>query len=250
MDVWKLILIQIAAFAGLILVLRFLFYRQLNAALRRLQALHEQALEKESQLEEELKRAKEERAVEVERGREEAQVFLETAAEDAEILKSNAQERATLESRQTLARGQQELERLRTKMKSEIEDEAVRFSIEIIRHTFTQDGRQALQHQMIEELIQEIEGLKKEQFSIKTTTVSVVSSLPLSDSERMKLRKILGQKLDRSVSLEESVDPKLITGLKLQMGALVIDGSLQNKLKHAIPLLSERDKPKTREKGD
>src|SRR5437762_1321314 len=63
--VWQLVLIQGVTFVALVVGLRWLFSRQLKVALKRLQALQEEAMVKEAELKEELQRAKEEREEEI-----------------------------------------------------------------------------------------------------------------------------------------------------------------------------------------
>ena len=54
----QLLIIQVLAFAGIIFVLRFLLYRHMNSAVKRLKELQAENQQKETQLRAELDRAK------------------------------------------------------------------------------------------------------------------------------------------------------------------------------------------------
>jgi len=239
MPVWQLVVIQVATFAALLLALRALFSRNLNRALKRLQTLHEETMVKEAQLKEELQRAQQERAAEVERGRQEAAAVLDAAKREAQAVRANAETQAKQESQRIVARGREELERLRAHLASEIENDALHLSTEMIRYTFTEDGKAEFHRHLIDGLITEISRLEKDRFSVHAEMASVTSSFPLTDHEKQRLRRVLSEKLGGDVGLTEHLDPELITGLVVQIGGLVIDGSLKNKLRKAIPFLRD-----------
>lgn len=246
---WQLILLQVVTFAALIAVLRMLFARQLTSALRRLQALQEEALTKETQLKEELERAKLERAIEVEQGKEEARLLVEAAKREAEALRANTEELAKQDAQKLLERGQEELIKSRLELLNNIEIDAVRLSTELLKYTFTRQVKEEFQHHLTLELIEEISRLAPSQFSVKAETVTVTSSFPLTADERTRLSRALSEQLGGPVTLKEQADPELITGLVVQIGALVIDGSLKNKLRKVLPLLkNERTKEPKNEK--
>lgn len=239
MPVWQLILIQVLTFAALLLALRALFYRNLHAALKRLQTLHEETMVKEAQLKEELQRAQQERAAEVERGRQDAKAILEGAKREAQALRANAGTQARQESQTIVTRGKEELARLRASMRAELETDALRLSTEMIRYTFTQEGKEEFHRHLIAGLITEISQLDKGRFSVNAEMASVTSSVPLTDHEKQRLRRVLSEKLGTEVGLTERLDPELITGLVIQIGGLVIDGSLKNKLRKALPFVRD-----------
>jgi F0F1-type ATP synthase membrane subunit b/b' len=250
MNLWQLVLIQAGMFVGLFVVLRALFYRHLNAALRRLQDLQEQALAKEAQLKDELRRAQEERTTEVEKGAQEARRLIEAAKHEAETLRLNAEEQAKHASQTILTRTQEELERRRANLVSEIETEALHFSTEMIRYTLTQDGKGTFQRHLIDELIDDLERVEHDRFMVAAESVTVTSSLPLTDQERRRLRQVLSTKVGTEVALVERLDPELISGLVIRVGALVIDGSLRNKLRKAIPLVRKSPSSEARDHGE
>ena len=234
---WQLVLLQITTVAGLIFALRMLFARQLNAALRRLQTLQEETLVKEAQLKEELERAKQERAAEAEKGREEARRLVEAAKQEAQVLRATTEEQSKQEAQKIFARGQEELAKSRAELLGEIDAHAVRLSTEVLRYTFSQQAKEDFQHHLTAELIEDVSRLSQQQFSVKAETVSVTSSFPLTAQERHRLGQTLSEKLGGPVTLNERIDPELIIGLVIQIGALIIDGSLKNKLRKVLPLL-------------
>ena len=108
-------------------------------------------------------------------------------------------------------------------------------SVQMIQHTFSSQGKEALHRQFIEEIISEIEELDKSKFTVKAKDVVVKTSYPLNDKEREEIKKVLSKKLGIIVEVEESVDEELIVGLLIQIESLIIDGSLKNRLKRIIP---------------
>jgi F-type H+-transporting ATPase subunit delta len=248
MPAWQLVLLQVLTFLGLLVALRLLFSRQLNAALRRLQALQEEALVKEAQLKEELQRAQHERAAEVEQGKEDARRLVEVAQQEAETLLSHAQGQAKQEGQKIVAHGQEEVDKIRAHLASEIEADAIALSTAMVRYLLTDHAKVDFQHHVLQELIQEIGGLERGRFAIHTKTAVVTSSVPLTADEQQGLRRALAEKLGAAVTLEERLDPELITGLVIQLGSLVIDGSLRNRLQKAIPFLrNPQNRPPSRD---
>jgi F-type H+-transporting ATPase subunit delta len=61
-------------------------------------------------------------------------------------------------------------------------------------------------------------------------TAEVTSAAPLSDAQRQNLAETLRQKIGKTVTLNEHVDPSLIGGLVVKVGSRMIDSSLKTKL--------------------
>lgn len=233
----QLLVIQILTFAGLIFLLRFLFSRHLKVALDRLNTLHEENLSKEEELNEELKRAKEESQAEVERGKHEAELIVEEAKNEARRTRLSLEDEAKLEAAKIVNAGRVEAEKLKVTMAKDIQAQSVDLASRMIAELLTDIDKVALQYQFATEIIKEISNLSKEQFNVKSKLVKVTSSYPLLDRQRDELRKILGEKLGEGLEIKEEIDIKLIGGLILNIGGMVIDGTLKNKLQRIIPHL-------------
>jgi F-type H+-transporting ATPase subunit delta len=61
-------------------------------------------------------------------------------------------------------------------------------------------------------------------------SADVTSAAPLSDTQRKSLADTLKQKIGKTVTLTEHVDPSLIGGLQVKVGSQMIDSSLKTKL--------------------
>ncbi|MBD3669585.1 MAG: F0F1 ATP synthase subunit delta [Gammaproteobacteria bacterium] len=72
------------------------------------------------------------------------------------------------------------------------------------------------------------EGLKEEEQS--SVVAEVISAYPLSDEQKSSIAAALKKRLDREVSIVDSVDENLIGGVVIRAGDLVIDGSAANRL--------------------
>jgi F-type H+-transporting ATPase subunit b len=232
----QLLIIQIITFIALIFVLRFLSMRHLTVALNRLNALYDENLRRETQLTEELKRAQEEKEAEIRKGKEEAGALIEEAKKEAIKLRLKLEEEAKANVEKIIAQAKEETERLKEKLKQEIQNQSLDLAMKMIEQTFTEKDKEDLQHQFITEIIDEIAKLSQDEFTVSADKVKVVSSYPLEGGQREKLKRVLEERLGFSPILEETVNKELISGLTLEIGGLVIDGSLRNRLRRAHSL--------------
>ena len=233
----QLIIIQIVTFIGLIIILRLLFYGQVNSALARLKKLYEDNLMKEEELTRQLEEAKLEKEKAITAAREEASRIVKEARERSEKIALDVESRSKTEVVAMLEHAKAETEKLKDEMLIKSREKAIELSQEMLKLTFTGQGRAALQHQLLSELIDEIKDIDKAKFTIRTGDVKAYSAQPLGADERTRLTHILKEKLGISVKIEESVDKEIIAGLIIKIGALTIDGSLRNRLHKTIPYL-------------
>jgi F-type H+-transporting ATPase subunit b len=231
----QLLIIQILTFIGLLFLLKYIFSRNLETALNRLNALHEENLAKEAQLTEELKRARAEREAEVLRGKQEANAIIEEAKGEVLKVRQKGEEEARAQAVRIVAAAKKETDELHNNLFNLIRLQALELSLKIIEETFTDKNKEYVQHQFISEIIEEIAKLPKEKFTVSAEKVKVVSSFPLEDKQRQELKRVLEEKLGRKVTLEETIDKALISGLTLDIGGLVIDGTIKNRFNKIIP---------------
>lgn len=234
---FQLVIIQLITFIGLILVLRKLFYGHLTSALGRLKRLQEETLAKEAGLKQELEKARKERETMLAKTKTEADQLIKEAREKSSTMAADAHAAAKQEAQRIAEQAQQDVKKLEHDLQAAYEERAVELAISLLRLTFSEKGRVTLQHQLLLELLDEIAGLPPERFTVKTKSAQIRSAVALLDEERKRVSKILGEKLGVPVALEEAVEPSLIAGLTIQLGALKLDASLEHKLRQGVAYL-------------
>ena len=236
-----LIILQVLTFVGLVVAFWLLFHRQQRAALLRLNSSLKQTLSKEAELKKKSAEAAKLHDDEVDKGRQEAKELAEAAKKQAQQILSDAKEKARLEAERMIQKGKEELERLKRTNASEVQRRASELAVKVIKYTFSQKGKAALQKQIIEEAIDDIKALDKEKFVVKSDEVLVKTAVAIESAQKQQLKKVLSEKMGHDVKINEEIDEGLIAGLVVKIDSMVIDGSLMNKLKKAIPLLGDKD---------
>ena len=230
----QLLIIQIITFVGIVFLLRFLFSRHLKSALGRLNTLHEENLAKEEELNEELKRAKEESQAQIKQGEVEAESIVEEARAEARRIRLNMEEQAKLQVEKIIADGHLEADKLKLSVIKDIQAQSVELAFRMIAELLTETDKIALQYEFANGIIEEISRLPQEQFNVQSNLAKVTSSFPLLDRQKDEIKLVLAQKIGKEIELSEQVDSDLIGGLIVEIGGMVIDGTLKNKLQRII----------------
>lgn len=233
----QLLIIQFVTFVGIIFLLRFLFARNLKSALDRLNVLHEENLAKEEELKEELRRAKEEGQAQIQQGKDEAEKIIEEAGKEAQRVRMNMEALAREQAEKIINDGKIDVEKFRVSAVKDIQAQSIELASRMIAELLTETDKIALQYEFANGIIEEISHLPKGQFNVEGNKVKVVSSFLLLDRQRDELKRVLAEKVGKEIELNEQIDPKLIGGLTVELGGMVIDGTLKNKLQRIIPYL-------------
>lgn len=231
----QLLIIQVVTFIGIVFLLRFLFSRHLKSALIRLNTLHEENLAKEEELNEELKRAKEESQAQIEQGKIEAEQIIAQANKEALRIRLKIEEQAKEQAEKIIADGCVEVEKLKAGVIKDIQAQSIELASTLIAQLLTETDKIALQYEFANGIIEEISRLPKEQFNAQSNQAAkVTSSFILLDRQRDEIKRLLAAKTGKEIILKEEIDANLIGGLILELGGMVIDGTLKNKLQRII----------------
>lgn len=230
----QLIIILLVTNVVLFLGLRLIFHRQLDVAIQRLQKLHQENLDREAQLKREYELAQEEHRQEVERGKQEAVKIKEMAKEGMNRLKEEIVARAKEEAEALIASGKKEAEEYKELAKQELEKKAIQLSLELVKSTFSSDAVESLHAQFIDEIIAVINKLDDPRLKIQANEVKISAAFPINEKQKAALLSTLNQKTGRQLNLEVKIDESIIAGLIINLGELILDASLQNRLKRAL----------------
>ena len=234
----QLIIIQVITFCILIFVLRLLFYRQLRASLARLKTLHEENLAQEEELKKNTELLQKKKEEELAKAKQEAERIINDARERAAKLASGMETQAKEQADKILSKAAQQAEQSERDFALRSQEEAIQISLKIFKIVFGQNDMALLQHQLVAVFIDELEKLPDEKFTVREGPLRVSSALALSPQEKAALARVLSGKFkNRQVDINEIITPDIISGIIIQAGSFVIDGSLRNKLSKALVYL-------------
>ena len=101
----------------------------------------------------------------------------------------------------------------------------------MIQSTLPEEFKKNVHLHWTEELIREsADQLAHLHIPDDVRKIKIASAFPLNEGQRKGLSRKLKQLLGRDITLKEEVDPRIVAGLVVTIGSLVLDGSLKNKI--------------------
>ena len=234
MSIVPMLIVQVVAFVALAVFMRWLVAKHATTATAHLQELSQDYVQKQEQLKA--------RAEEVERN---AKAIQAKAQEEADQLKARTLEEVETARQQRLDQARQEAERiiqqanrareaLRQELVQSSEARVLARACALLQEVVPTQFFQAIHAQWVDELLQNglisAEPLKRCE---EIREVRVTSTYPLTPAQQKRLLERLHAILGDAVSVHEAVDPKLIAGMTIVLGHLVLEGSLASKLREA-----------------
>lgn len=228
----QLILVQVATFVALVLVLKKLLYSETGKALRRLQWLNRENETKAQELCNKMQKAERECQQKIRQAEEEIMRFKNVAKTETEHLRAKILEGAKKDSEKIIAQAEKIKDDMRSEIAVEMDVKALYFGCELLQKIFDEEVLNYIHNRLITQIIIAIEKLDFEQVEQGVSCVEVFSPYPLG-SKGQELKGIFSLKTKREINLVEKIDEKLIAGIVVKIGNLLLDGSISNKLEEA-----------------
>ena len=234
------ILAQVINFLVLAAALYFILFKPI------VKRMNERAAEREALLEEtRLKEA--EAAAELEGINQrlaaidaEIEVRLQEAYQKAQEQSETLLEATRLEAEQILGEAEREAQKRQQQEVSQLQDELVDSILDISGQVLAKAAPNVVHDNFVDELTHEIWELGKtdmrqvhairESLTGRTPTVFVTSAKELSPDQQRNLIRTFSALADGNVNMETNIDPKLIAGIRVRMGDLVVENTLDMEL--------------------
>ncbi len=234
MLIFELIIIQVVVFFVIVLVIRHLMYRDTMSAVNRLKYADEENEKKLKELRENIREAEEtyqgriaQMAGEIKKQREAASQMMETEKENL-LSKAKAEASAIVEA----AKGR--VQRIDREEDDILRQKALSLAEKAICHLLSEKTQEAFHEQIVEDLLKEVESMDSKKIHIQGKKVEVISRYPLRPPQKARVREVLEKKLGTNIEIQETVKKEMAGGLILTVGSLVIDASLECRLKEVI----------------
>lgn len=227
-----LLLIQLLIFAGLAFLLRYLLTRNITQATAHLQQLSQDYAKREQQAKKRLEEAEQYYQKTITKAQQEATQLKAQFEKETQAAKDKILDEARQESERIIQRATKTRELLMNELNQKIEARSLERASELIQQVLPTQLREQIHTQWLKELVSSgLEELGSLRVPKDISLAHVSSAFRLSSKQQELLRKKLKEKLGRDIKLREEVDPRVVAGVVVSLGSLVLDGSLKYKIK-------------------
>lgn len=230
----NLFVAQIVLFVVFLVALRRLILSDTMKAVKKLRQVEVEVGRKE----EEIRRRMEENEQEVVRKTAAAQEEFRKARDASEKELGQMREKLTEESKRErdriIAEAEKHKERLKNELMRETDKQAVIYAGSVFELVFSEKIGGILNRGFVDELLGALEEVDAGAIAIEADKAEFVSSHPLDEEQRTRIRDVIARKFQVQVDVHEKVDATLLAGLKIKLGGLEIDGSLLNRFHEAM----------------
>lgn len=223
------------AFAlGIVIFLtRGVFARDLTQALKRVSQQELELQEKADVLEQRLGQMERDYQVRLKRAEVEAERILQEAKTHAMNVRTAAIEEAKHRARQLFLEAEQGKTKLRSDVSRELDGQATRAACASLRALLAPEQLAVLHERLIKELLEALRGVDPRARGTVAERVEVVTAHPLASAETLRLTQWAAGSVGADVPIAATVDPELVAGGLVKVGATVVDNSLANRLMRA-----------------
>jgi F0F1-type ATP synthase membrane subunit b/b' len=230
---------QILILGVVITLLRRLIFSDTNSAINRLTKLDNMNREKEKLLARKLEQAQKQIDEQKQVIQDEEQRIKAEARRAANQLHEDIIRKAKEEGDDIIRKAQATKEQIRTDAMVEAEGKMIEICSEILNKTLSSVVQAQMNDKLVEEFISELEKADLSKINSDVNEIEIISSLPVSVGDQEKIKKTLQTKLNRQVRLYSNEDPKLLGGILMKIGTMVVDGSLAERVHEAAAQMKQ-----------
>jgi F0F1-type ATP synthase delta subunit len=234
MDIGSILLPIVVAHAVvlvvLVLVIRRLLLSDTLNAIEKIRQVETEVRKRE----ETVRREIEEHEAELARRKQEAEDALQKHKQEMDKELSRLREQVTVEAKREgekiMDQARRSEEKLRQQILQDMEEKAVQYGAEVFKLVCSERMTQELNHQFVSELLDALDEVDSNQLTVESGEAEFVVSHPLAPDVRQRLVDLLRSKFGAEVTVRETLDSSLLSGLILKIGSMEIDGSLRTRL--------------------
>jgi len=245
MLLFGLVFIQIVAFGVVILILRKIMLGNTESAVNRLDNSYQ-----------EVNKKKEEIIAKIQQIEQEYQNRKNEAEKITGEMKDSAEKDINEKRDSTLLKARQEAERIVTEaigMKEKIREEIkkeeqlkmIDYCEAVLNNTFKGLVTAKINDVFVDNFLDELKETDMSHLPSAVNEVEVLSAMKLNDAAKSKITELFASKLRRKIAVKETADPHVIAGMTIRFGGLVLDGSLEAKLRETSTAKKQKIEERT-----
>ncbi len=235
MLILPLIVLPVLIFLGLIFVFRHVMDKNVTSATRHLGELNVEYGKKDREVNrrlDEAKRASDDMLAKAssEMAKEKARIIQETETEKEKILKQ-----AHAESEEIMSQADKSKSAMLAEIEERIANAATEKACDLVEAVLSGQFKVEVHSAWVDDLLENgFKQLDKFRIGEDVTEARITSAIPLEEKQRGKLSQKLESIFNKDIAIKEDVDPKVVAGVIITIGSLVLDGSLRDKIREKI----------------
>ncbi|MFA5157331.1 MAG: F0F1 ATP synthase subunit delta [Candidatus Omnitrophota bacterium] len=228
----SLIMLLLIIFGIMIFFFRKIMTQNVTVATMHLDELSRDYAEKEKRINQQLEEANEKAQEIVSTAQSEAEKIRSETIRQAEQERDKMIQAARTQTQEMVHQADNSCNQLISEMEDRISKEAVKRACDLTHDLLPEEFRKLVHGQWVEDLIEKgFNQAERLRLPEGIEEATLVSAFALSDEQRKRIAKKLKDALGKDLAIKEAVDPKVVAGLVITIGSLVLDGSLKNKIK-------------------
>ncbi|MCQ9205870.1 MAG: F0F1 ATP synthase subunit delta [Omnitrophica bacterium] len=227
-----LVLFLVSIFAVLIFILRKILTKNVISATTHLEELNQDYSQKEKEINRRLEESKQKSAELLAVAEKEIQAQKIQIIKDAQDERDRILNEARTQSEEVLQKAEKSRQLLISELDKRIAQEAINRACELVQDNLPQEVKEDVHLRWVQELIESgFTQIDRLHIPKDLKEVKISSAFALNPQQKKDLAKKLKELLKHEVTLKEQVNPKIVAGIIVSIGSLVLDGSFRNKIK-------------------
>lgn len=229
-----LIALQVIIFGGLIYAFRRIFSYNVLSATKHLEVLSQDFNQKQEILKKKLEEAERIYQEKLIDAQDVANQVKAKAVTEAQQEKDKIIQQARKQGEDIVQQADKTSQLLAAELDERVKRESIVYAVELIQHVIPARLREETHSREVADLIEiGLRQLDNLQVSGDVTEIRITSAFALTDKERSAIQNKLRERIKREINFKEEVNPQLVAGVVVNIGSLVIDGSLKYKVQEA-----------------
>lgn len=235
------IILQVVVFSAVIYFLKKILYGDTESAIKRLGIVYEDLVKKQKDLTEKLDAAEKDLQAKKEEAAAVADKLSAKALEDARKKEDEMLKKARSEAEEILAKSHASRDQFMHELEIEANKKMINFVADILKNAIDRQTRELIQAQFVKNFIEQAKRSDLASVDSAGKTFVIRSAVPLGKDEKDGILRVLSEKMGSTdLKIEEALDEKLIAGVVLQIGTLILDGSYATAIREAADQAKEK----------
>lgn len=234
MIIFVVIVMMTIVFGIVLFFLKRIVWGDTQSAVHRLEESYEEIKKKKDEVAQRLSEIEEEYRKKKEEADHIVQELKEKALKEYDEIRQDAFKKAKIESEDIISKAQRTVEKIKENIQNDLESKFTDYCAELLRHVFSNMAQESLDQILAREFIEELKNMEVSHMNVGSESVDILSARPLDAVVSREIKEALMNKFKKEISLSEKLDEKLIGGVLLKFGSLVLDGSLAARLREAV----------------